>query len=67
MVHGGNSGGPVWQVERGVGKTTFHIVGVVSQRVPLAQPRDIDNSGYGVAVPIDVVIELIEGAVQAGS
>ena len=68
----GNSGGPVVQVEEiGNGMKKHSVVGVVSEFIPLAQPRfspftgkqvepELINSGFSVAVAIDNVIDLIE-------
>ncbi len=66
----GNSGGPVLEVEKiDLVNLRFHVIGVVSQFVPFAEPlvnptRDsksltISNSGYTVAVSMDPVLELI--------
>jgi S1-C subfamily serine protease len=66
----GNSGGPVLEVEKiDLVNLRFHVIGVVSQFVPFAEPlinpeRDsksltIANSGYTVAVSMDPVLELI--------
>ncbi|MFA6291361.1 MAG: serine protease, partial [Victivallales bacterium] len=60
----GNSGGPVLEVEKiDLVNLRFHVIGVVSQFVPFAEPlvnptRDsksltISNSGYTVAVSMD--------------
>ena len=48
--------------ERTVTVAKFRIVGVVIQKVPFAEPGDLDNSGYGVAAPIDAVIDMVEFA-----
>lgn len=66
----GNSGGPVLEVEKNdSGNLRFHVIGVVSQFVPFAEPQvniaggakslTISNSGYTVAVSMDPVLELI--------
>jgi hypothetical protein len=65
----GNSGGPVLEVENlGLGKK-FNIIGVVSQFVPIAETwvnqtfkysnTQIYNSGYSIATPMDMVLELL--------
>jgi len=67
-VYGGNSGGPVLEVEEeGFGRK-FRIIGVVSQFVPVAETwlnmthrytnTNISNSGYAIATPMDFVLEL---------
>jgi hypothetical protein len=73
-VYPGNSGGPVWVVQRlDLLTTSVSIAGVAVQLVPfdesrlgLNQPSGISNStwavsSYSVAEPIDFAIELIEG------
>ncbi len=68
-AYGGNSGGPVLEVEEdGFGKK-FKIIGVVSQFVPVAETwrnmthgynnTNISNSGYAIAIPMDFVHDLI--------
>jgi hypothetical protein len=67
-VYGGNSGGPVLEVEEeGLGRK-FRIIGVVSQFVPVAETwlnmthhytnTNISNSGYSIAIPMDFVTDL---------
>lgn len=67
-AYGGNSGGPVLEVEEeGLGKK-YRIIGVVSQFVPVAEiwlnithrytNTNISNSGYTIATPMDFVLEL---------
>ena len=66
--YGGNSGGPVLEVEEeNLGKK-FRIIGVVSQFVPVAEMwlnmahrytnTNISNSGYAIAIPTDFVLDL---------
>ena len=65
-LYGGNSGGPVLEVEEvSLSKRSFRVVGVVTQLVPVAeklgkQDARYTNSGYGVAVSMDSVFELID-------
>lgn len=64
-VYFGNSGGPVIEIDQvGVGRTTFSIIGVVSQYVPYADGGKtfviMANSGYSVVTPIDYVWDLIK-------
>jgi len=65
----GNSGGPVLEVTRqGLG-ATFSVIGVVSQYVPVTETWvnatlnysyfQIHNSGYSIAEPMDMVLDLI--------
>ncbi len=67
----GNSGGPVVESESlGVTGIRYSIVGMVSEFIPfddkwygIRQPfnlRQIENSGYSVAIPMDTILELIE-------
>lgn len=68
-TYGGNSGGPVLQVEESGFKRHFFIIGLISQFVPFAETWHnkthgynnitITNSGYSVVVPMDPVVELI--------
>jgi len=64
----GNSGGPVVEVEKvNLGKTVFNVIGVVVQFVPYVThgygysdtTTIILNSGYSVAIPIEIVLELL--------
>lgn len=65
-AYGGNSGGPVIQVEKiNINNTQYRIVGVVSQFIPQvdngtkSEKLFLYNSGYSVAVSIDKVMELL--------
>ena len=69
-VYGGNSGGPVLEVEgKSLGSRRFRVIGVVTEFVPFTETwvntRDgnknvtISNSGYSVAVSMDLVLELV--------
>ncbi len=71
-AYGGNSGGPVLQLEQeSVCCRTFAVVGVVLQYVPyVAEHIDrqggakggvLSNSGYSVAASMDPVLELLGG------
>lgn len=66
----GNSGGPVVEADRETFKSTFNVIGVVSQFVPFAEKSinypiayqniNISNSGYTVVTPMDFVLELVK-------
>lgn len=65
-AYGGNSGGPVIQVEKiNIINTQYRIVGIVSQFIPkvdngtTASKPLLHNSGYSVAVSMDKVLELL--------
>lgn len=69
-AYGGNSGGPVLEVEQGQsGARKFRPIGLVSQFVPAfgrwvnepdgATNTNVYNSGYTVATPMDFVLELV--------
>jgi hypothetical protein len=65
----GNSGGPVLEVTRNGLVTEFRVIGVISQYVPVTETwinttlnyynLQIHNSGYSIAEPMDMVLELI--------
>jgi hypothetical protein len=65
----GNSGGPVLEVTRQAFVAKFSIVGVISQYIPVTETwinttqsyfnMQLYNSGYSIAEPMDVVLELI--------
>jgi V8-like Glu-specific endopeptidase len=66
----GNSGAPVIQVEEeGIGGHKFHVIGVISEFVPSLETwvntnykyfnSTMLNSGYSIATPIDLVLELL--------
>lgn len=67
-AYGGNSGGPVLEVEEDGFVKKFRIIGVVSQFVPVAETWrnmthsynniNISNSGYAIAIPMDFVLDL---------
>ena len=68
-VYGGNSGGPVIQVEPSGILIKFYLIGLVSQFVPYTEKWlnqqygysniGISNSGYTVVVPVDSILELL--------
>jgi Trypsin-like peptidase domain len=69
-LYPGNSGGLVLEAEtEGLGMR-FHAIGIVSQYVPAVQPwfdaggkeagKGLVNSGYSIASPMDVAIDLIK-------
>lgn len=69
-IYYGNSGGPVLQVVRhNPGWVEYHVIGVVTEFVPFCEELynkqhgytniSIENSGYSVAIPMDVVLELV--------
>jgi hypothetical protein len=69
-AYGGNSGGPVLEVEEeGLGSRKFRVIGVVSQFVPAVENwinvphgytnTNVYNSGYAAATPMDFVLELV--------
>ena len=67
-AYGGNSGGPVLEVEEDGFVKKFQIIGVVSQFVPVAETwrnmthgynnTNISNPGYAIAIPMDFVLDL---------
>jgi hypothetical protein len=66
-VYYGNSGGPVVEVDRNFLKSTFEVIGVVSQFVPFDENLinhtslpSLSNSGYSIVTPMDYVLELIK-------
>jgi hypothetical protein len=71
-VYGGNSGGPVLEMDRPDARgIRLRIIGVVTQFVPAVVPTlksdgtpsgdvVVTNSGYAVAVAMDSVLELVE-------
>jgi hypothetical protein len=64
----GNSGGPVLEVDRELFKTSFKIIGVISQYVPFVDTgvsktfmmQMASNSGYSIATPMEFVLELVK-------
>jgi len=69
-AYGGNSGGPVLQVEETrLGRTEFRLIGIVMQFVPYEEKwinisqrygySTTSNSGYSVVEPVDRILDLI--------
>ncbi len=63
-VYRGNSGGPVFEIDPEGSEIYFHLVGVMTEFIPLTE-RAADftmllNSGYSIAEPMDFVLELIQ-------
>jgi hypothetical protein len=68
-IYGGNSGGPVIQVEPSGFEIKLFLIGLVSQFVPYAEEWlnrqygysniGISNSGYAVVVPVDSILEVV--------
>ncbi len=67
-VYGGNSGGPIFVVERSPSGISFKLAGLITQFVPVftrTAPQIgltnsfLVNSGYGVAEPMDYALELM--------
>jgi hypothetical protein len=66
----GNSGGPVVEIVREAFSTHFRVIGVVREFVPFEEKwinwphgyanRNITNSGYAIATPMDFVLELVK-------
>lgn len=60
-VYPGNSGGPVVEIERKGNETKYRVIGLVAEFVPTFErgSETMTNSGFSVAVPIDVLLDLI--------
>ncbi len=71
-VFGGNSGGPVFIIEKHlaikegklISTNKKYLIGIVSQFIPWINKTNksnthIENSGYGVIVPLDEILKLI--------
>lgn len=69
-IYPGNSGGPVLEVDQvSAFKQTFRVIGMVIQFVPFAETwvsrphgysnLTLSNSGYSVAVPMDVILDIL--------
>jgi hypothetical protein len=66
----GNSGGPVLEVTREAFSAKFRVIGVVREFVPFEEKwvnvphgylnRNLTNSGYTIATPMDFVLELVK-------
>jgi Trypsin-like peptidase domain len=59
----GNSGGPVFEIDRRFTGNAFYLIGVAEQYVPYAMGSPtisiLNNSGYSIAAPTDAVVEMI--------
>ena len=60
--YGGNSGGPVIEVDRVGLRIRYLVIGLVTEYVPFKPHPNADfhNSGYSVAVPMDPVFDLLK-------
>jgi hypothetical protein len=68
QVHPGNSGGPVFEMDDRPEGRSMRLIGLVSEFIPFKETwvntpfryenHLISNSGYGVVVPMDFVIDL---------
>ena len=70
-THHGNSGGPVIEVvEDDAGKPSFWLIGMVTEYIPFENKQylgrrrslklsNLENSGYSVVLPTDVIHELV--------
>src|SRR6185369_6550919 len=75
--HPGNSGGPVFQIERSGAANHFPLIGVVVSHIPFVRSAinstaDVAlmvafNSGYSVVEPMEFVLELINQEVATSS
>lgn len=71
----GNSGGPVIEVEQtSLTEKNFWVAGVVTEFIPFDErwytkkrisAKNIENSGYSVAIPMDTVLDLIAGGQES--
>jgi S1-C subfamily serine protease len=63
-IYFGDSGGPVFEIDRELLQTRFRLIGVVREYVPFAESTrtsmQLENSGYSVAAPMDAVLNLIQ-------
>ena len=72
-THHGNSGGPVIEViENSPTDTSFWLIGMVTEYIPFENKQyigrhgklklsNLENSGYSVVLPTDVILELVAG------
>ncbi len=67
----GNSGGPVFEVDREMTQTEFSLIGVAEQFVPYqtggAAITMMYNPGYAIASPMDVVLKMVNAAEKPSS
>jgi hypothetical protein len=65
-TYNGNSGGPIFEIDREFAQTKYFLIGVAEQYVPYAMGSPtiniISNSGYGIATPMDPVMKIVEEA-----
>jgi len=63
-VYRGNSGGPLFEIDPEPPDTYFHLVGIMTEFIPLAERAPdftmLLNSGYSIAEPMDFVLELTQ-------
>jgi hypothetical protein len=63
-IYFGDSGGPVFEIDRELLETRFRLIGVVREYVPFAESTctsmQLQNSGYSVAAPMDAALNLIQ-------
>ncbi len=71
-THHGNSGGPVIEVvDDSVTETSFWLIGMVTEYIPFENKQylgrrrklklsNLENSGYSVVLPTDVILELVQ-------
>ena len=68
-IYGGNIGGPVIEVNRNDINSNLKLIGLISRTIPYAQEPlnrqggssniGFSNSGYAVAVPVDIILEVL--------
>jgi hypothetical protein len=65
-TYNGNSSGPIFEIDREFTQTKYFLIGVAEQYVPYAMGSPtiniINNSGYGIATPMDPVMKIVEEA-----
>jgi hypothetical protein len=63
-VYRGNSGGPVFEIDPEGSEIYFHLVGIMTEFIPLTEKAAdftmLLNSGYSIAEPMDFVLELVQ-------
>jgi len=74
-IYQGNSGGLVMECEQVNFERKFFVLGVVTKFIPFVENMkslqygtvntNIENSGYGIVVPIDTILEFIQKEKQA--
>lgn len=67
----GNSGGPVFEVDRDLMQMKFWLIGVAEQFVPYQTGGPtinmVYNSGYAIASPMDAVLKMVDAAEKPSS